>query len=125
MTGVILVVTNIRDAEQFYRSVFGWSTFKPADAEAPPDSITLVGDDCRLVLTAEDKTHNTQSPVRTGSSSATPILQVRELDQIVERLLLAGGKLHSGPKIRPWGTRAALVSDVEGHRWMLEEEASR
>jgi uncharacterized glyoxalase superfamily protein PhnB len=124
MTGVILVVANIPNAEQFYRSVFGWSTVTPADAEAQPDSITLVGDDCRLVLTAEDKRHNTQSPVRTGSNSATPILQVRELDQIIERLLSAGGKLHSGPKVRPWGTRAALVSDVDGHRWMLEEETS-
>lgn len=124
MTGVILVVANISVAERFYRSVFGWSTVTPPNAEEQPDSITLSGDDCRLVLTAEDKRHNTQSPVKTGSSSTTAILQVPELDQIVERLLAAGGKLHSGPKVRPWGTRAALVSDVDGHRWMLEEETS-
>lgn len=124
MTGVILVVANIPAAEQFYRAVFRWSTVAPVGAEAQPDSITLLGDDCRLVLAVEDKRHNTQSPLRTSASSATAILQVSDLDQIVQRLLAAGGKLHSGPKVRSWGTRAALVSDVDGHRWMLEEKPS-
>lgn len=122
MTGAILVVTDLAEAERFYQRSFGWCTVDCVrDTSGAPQTITLAGEGNRLVLSGPDHAHQTASPRETGWNSVALIQAVANLDDLVSRFVAAGGRLLSGPKPRPWGVRAALMEAPDGHRWMLEE----
>lgn len=124
MTGAILVAADVAAALEFYLQAFGCRVVEQArDERGVLLGATLEGDGYRLVLSAEDEPHKTRSPRHGGWSSVALVLQVPDLDPAVKRFVAAGGSLRSGPKSRPWGARAALVEDPEGHRWMLEGPA--
>ena len=124
MIGAIVVAADVGAALEFYRRAFQCRVLEQThDEYGVLRGATLEGDGYRLVLSAEDEPHTTRSPRHSGWSSVSLILRVRDVDLAVSRFVAAGGWLRSGPKRRPWGARAALVEDPEGHRWMLEGPA--
>ena len=118
---VILVVADIERAEHFYQQALGLRVRSRIRDEAQIIiNSTLEGDRVSLLLSCADPHHRTSSPADAGISSATIVLTVPDVDRLVQQFIEAGGSLHSGPKDRYWGVRAALVEDPEGHRWMLQ-----
>jgi catechol 2,3-dioxygenase-like lactoylglutathione lyase family enzyme len=56
-----------------------------------------------------------EQPPTPGDAGVAPVFRVANVDATVKAAIGAGATLVDGPTDQPWGERAALLRDVDGH----------
>ena len=113
---IVLAVSDVDRAYDFYRGVFGWTSH----LEWPGEYTELVvTDDDRLGLYRRDGWAETAGaePVEVNGHVSPAYLYVRvdDLDETIERLGKAGARPLSRRAERGWGDEAAYFADPDGN----------
>jgi catechol 2,3-dioxygenase-like lactoylglutathione lyase family enzyme len=113
---LVLAVSDVARAHDFYRGVFGWTSHLEW-----PDEYTelVVSDDDRLGLYRRDGYAETAGaePVELNGRVSPAYLYVRvdDLDETIDRLERAGARKLSPRSTRGWGEEAAYFADPDGN----------
>lgn len=117
---VMLTVTDIKAAMNFYQKAFGFAKRgvmngpgkKPIHAE-----LTLRG--TTLMLGPEDLGRGARSAKSVGASPATLYLTVEDVDNIFAKAVKAGATAEGPVMDMFWGDRCGTILDPDGNRWMI------
>lgn len=113
---VVLAVSDVDRAYDFYRRVFGWEHHLAWEGEYVE---LVVSDTDRLGLYVRDGYSETAGaePVQLNGHVSPAYLYVRveNLDELIERLLEAGARPLSPRSQRGWGDEAAYFADPDGN----------
>jgi uncharacterized protein len=113
---LVLAVSDVSRAYDFYREVFGWTSHLEW-----PDEYTelVVSDEDRLGLYRRDGYAESAGaePVELNGHVSPAYLYVRvdDLDATIERLERAGARKLSPRSARGWGEEAAYFADPDGN----------
>lgn len=120
VSSVLIGVASLERAKLFYQKVFG-VTF---DEFRPPFASFML---CNLEFNLEEDT-----ATRTADWSKLYIGGRKnisfETDDLSSFLVLAsnnGATIVQQPKIRPWGLREAIFSDLDGNEFVVEQKISQ
>jgi predicted enzyme related to lactoylglutathione lyase len=102
-----LATPDQKAAHAFYEKVFGWKY---------PDKMAMPGMGDYVFVAASETTIGATMTQTPGAPSGGWQFYFRtsDVDAAVERLKLAGGKVHAGPMEVPTGERVVVASDVHG-----------
>jgi catechol 2,3-dioxygenase-like lactoylglutathione lyase family enzyme len=113
---VVLAVSDVDRAYDFYRSVFGWEHHLAWEGEYVE---LVVSETDRLGLYVRDGYSETAGaePVELNGRVSPSYLYVRvdNLDELIERLLESGARPLSTRSPRGWGDEAAYFADRDGN----------
>ena len=117
---VMLTVTDIKAAMDFYQKAFGFAKRgvmngprkKPIHAE-----LTLRG--TTLMLGPEDLGRGARSAKSVGASPATLYLTVEDVDNTFAKAVKAGATAEGPVMDMFWGDRCGTILDPDGNRWMI------
>lgn len=117
---VMLTVTDIKAAVNFYQKAFGFA--KRGIMNGPggkPIHAELTLRDTTLMLGPEDAGRGARSAKTIGGSPAMLFLMVEDVDKVVAKAVKAGAT-PAGPVMDMfWGDRCGTIIDPEGNAWML------
>jgi predicted enzyme related to lactoylglutathione lyase len=113
---VVLAVSDVDCAYDFYRQAFGWQHHLAWEGEYVE---LVVSESDRLGLYVREGYSETAGaePVEPngGVSPAYLYVRVENLDELIERLLAAGARPLSPRSERGWGDEAAYFADPDGN----------
>jgi catechol 2,3-dioxygenase-like lactoylglutathione lyase family enzyme len=117
---VVLAVSDVQRAYDFYREVFGWESH----LEWPGEYTELVlSDDDRLGLYRRDgwaESAGAEPAELDGRvSPAYLYVLVDDLDDVLERLRRVGARRLSPRQKRGWGDEAAYFADPDGNAFAV------
>ena len=113
---LVLAVSDVDRAYDFYRTVFGWTS----RLEWPEEYTELmISDEDRLGLYRRDGYAETAGgePVALNGRVSPAYLYVRvdDLDETIQRIERAGARKLSPRAARGWGEEAAFFADPDGN----------
>jgi catechol 2,3-dioxygenase-like lactoylglutathione lyase family enzyme len=109
----VLFVDDPRRSQEFYERVFGLSTVDETDASA-----TFRFENTLIHLLRRAEAANQVAPAQPGAAPACMLtIWIEDCDEICAELAEKGVELVNGPVDQPWGIRAAIFADPDGHLW--------
>lgn len=113
-----LIVRDVKAAINFYQNAFG---FKLRNAMPGPDNTIVHAEmthfDALVMMGAENPERGAVAPQ--GPSPVTMYVYVDDVDEVTSRANLQGGNVVSQPEDLFWGDRCSVITDPDGHSWML------
>jgi uncharacterized glyoxalase superfamily protein PhnB len=115
-----IAVTDAREAIHWYVENLGAKvTYEPI---VMPDGrvghVELAVDGARWMMADEHPEIQVEAPAADRGAAVTLHLTVRDVDAVVDRVVVGGALLDRGPEDSPVG-RVAVFRDPFGHRWFL------
>ena len=120
----MLAVSNVRRAIHFYTSAFGFTVRQVMDSPQGILHAELVLRDTKLMLSPEERQHNSLSANSIGNTPVTLYVLVENADEIFASAVGAGGKVLMPVMDMFWGDRCGMVADPDGNKWMIATHKS-
>ena len=115
-----LVVSNSKDAIEFYKKAFGANEIYQMPA---PDGKIMHAmiqiEDSFVMMSDEFPTMGCKSPTSIGGTAVTIHLYVEDADQVFNQAIEAGAKVTMPIMDVFWGDRFGTVTDPFGHSWAI------
>src|SRR4029079_19600778 len=109
----VLFVEDPRRSQEFYERVFGLSTVDETDGSA-----TFRFDNTLIyLLSRSEATHQIAPAQAVTAPSCMLTIWIDDTDAVCAELRERGVELVNGPDDQPWGIRAAIFADPDGHLW--------
>jgi lactoylglutathione lyase len=109
----VLFVDDPRRSQEFYERVFGLPTVDETDGSA-----TFRFDNTLVHLLRRSEAQDQIAPARAGTApSCLLTIWVEDTDAVCAELRERGVDFVNGPIDLPWGFRAAIFADPDGHLW--------
>ncbi len=118
-----LTVRDIDAAMTFYEKAFG---FKRLFTLPGPGGKLMHGEmayeGCKLMLGPESERTGVRAPATTNvKSPVTVYLYVENVDATTQHVKRLGGDIAVAPADMFFGDRTSVVTDLDGHQWMLAQ----
>ena len=114
----VLFVDDTGRAKEFYERAFGLAAVNEDD-----DAVTFRFDNTLVHLLRRDAAERQIAPARVGGAPCCLLtIWVDDADAACAALRDRGVELVNGPVDHPWGIRAAIFSDPDGHLWEIAAE---
>jgi catechol 2,3-dioxygenase-like lactoylglutathione lyase family enzyme len=114
----VLFIDDTSRAKEFYERAFGLTAVND-DA----DAVTFRFDNTLIHLLRRDAAERQIAPAQAGSApSCFLTIWVDDADAVCAELRDRGVELVNGPVDHPWGIRAAIFADPDGHLWEVAAE---
>ena len=120
----MLAVSNVRRAIHFYTNAFGFTVRQVMDSPQGILHAELVLRDTKLMLSPEERQHNSLSANSIGNTPVTLYVLVENADEIFASAVGAGGKVLMPVMDMFWGDRCGMVADPDGNKWMIATHKS-
>ena len=120
----MLAVSNVRRAIHFYTSAFGFTVRQVMDSPQGILHAELVLRDTKLMLSPEERQHNSLSANSIGNTPVTLYVLVENADEIFASAVGAGEKVLMPVMDMFWGDRCGMVADPDGNKWMIATHKS-
>lgn len=113
----LIGVTNLQKAKSFYENVFGMKfiEFRPPFAEA------TLG---KAVFNIEEPTpyrEKSWSKQHIGGRKSC-VFHVADMKQFLTKAQKEGARIITQPKLQPWGWIDAVIADLDGNEFGIEQE---
>ena len=117
ISSILIGVSDLNKARPFYEKVFGFSF----DEFRPPFASAMMGNtEFNIEEDAEYREKNWGKKNVAGRKSVT--FETDNLDAFLETVVQEGGKVVEGPIRQPWGWHNAVISDLDGNEFVIEQE---
>jgi PhnB protein len=116
----MLTVTDIKAAVAFYQKALG---FEKRGILNGPDGKPMHAElrlrDTTVMLGPEYPPNNMRGPRSLGGTPCTLYLYVEDVDKTFAKAVKLGATVIMPVSDQFWGDRAGVLSDPEGHHWMI------
>ena len=115
-----LAVDNAAEAIEFYTRAFGAKerTRMPGPEGTIGHAELELGDSV-IMLSDPFPQSQLKSPAKLGGTTASPMLYVEDVDEVVQQVVDAGGEITMPVETQFWGDRFGQVKDPFGHNWQI------
>lgn len=121
----MLVVTDVKAAMAFYQKALG---FQKRGLMNGPDGQPMHAElrlrDTTLMLGPESLARNMKGPKALGGTPCTLYLYVENVDKVFAKAVQLGATALMPVMDQFWGDRAGVLSDPEGHTWMIASHSA-
>jgi len=115
-----LTVRDPAAARDFQRRAFGFmERLRFTDDSGKVTHVETVHHDSVIMLGPEDEQRHILSPASRKGTSVTLYVYVDDVDALAKQATEAGATLVDPPTDQFWGDRTCLLTDPDGHCWML------
>jgi catechol 2,3-dioxygenase-like lactoylglutathione lyase family enzyme len=115
---VVLFVDDVQRTKEFYER-----TFQIANVNEDETSVTFRFDKTFFHLLRTDSAQRQVAPAELGRGTRCMLtIWVEDADAACAELQERRVALVNGPVDQPWGTRAAIFADPDGHLWEVAAE---
>ena len=114
----VLFIDDVQRSKDFYERAFGLAPVNEVE-----DAVTFRFDNTLVHLLRADAAQDQIAPAKAGRApSCLLTIWVDDADAACGELRDRGVELVNGPVDQPWGVRAAIFADPDGHLWEVAAE---
>ena len=118
LAATVLFIDDPRRSKEFYERAFGL-----APVNEDENSVTFPFDKTLIHLLRKDAAARQIAPAQVGHAACCLLtILVKDADDACAELRERGVELVNGPVDQPWGIRAAIFADPDGHLWEVAAE---
>ena len=115
-----LAVDNAAEAIEFYKRALGATErVRMPGPEGTIGHAELEIGDSVIMLSDPFPQSQLKSPNKLGGTTASPMVYVEDVDEVVQQVVDAGGTITMPVETQFWGDRFGQVKDPFGHNWQI------
>ena len=117
ISSILIGVSDLNRTRPFYEKVFGFSF----DEFRPPFASAMMGD-TEFNIEEDAEYRNTDWGKKNVGGRKSVTFETDNLNAFLKIVLQEGGKVVEEPVKQPWGWYNAVISDLDGNEFIIEQE---